>query len=506
MELYLKCDVLQLACIFEEFRNVCLHHYALDPSYYVSAPNLAWDSMLKLTNINLELISDPEMFKMIDSALRGGICMITKRYAKANNPLLPAALYDPTKPSNYIMYLDANNLYGWAMVQPIAFGGFRWMEEDEFSKIDWQAQTETQATGYYLECDLEYPKEIHDAHNDYPLAPERLVVCQEALSDQQNQIVKCYNIPRSAMTQTKLIPNLMDKTLYTLHYQNLKFYLDHGMRLKKVHRVICYQQSSWLAKYINLNQQLRAAANNEFEKDFFKLMNNSVYGKTCENLKKRTDIKLVTSEEKQRKLTNKPQCLAYKIFKEDLAAVQLRKAKVLVNKPFYVGFTVLELSKLLMYRFHYDYIKPKYQAKAQLLFTDTDSLMYDVETEDIFADMSTDKEHFDFAGYPKTSKFFDATNNKVLGKMKDEAAGQPVLEFIGLRPKMYSFVIATDPTDETKTKEKHVAKGIQRAVISNLHHEDYRRQLEAPIENHQINRRIGTCHIFIDIFYQILCF
>ena len=315
MELYLKCDVLQLACIFEEFRTVCLHHYALDPSYYVSAPNLAWDSMLKLTNINLELISDQEMFKMIDSALRGGICMITKRYAKANDPLLPTTLYDPSKPTNYIMYLDANNLYGWAMVQPIAFKGFRWMEEAEFSKIDWQVQTPEQATGFYLECDLEYPKEIHDAHNDYPLAPERLVIRQEALSDQQNQIVKCYNIPRSAMTQTKLIPNLMDKTLYTLHYQNLKFYLDHGMKLKKVHRVITYQQSCWLAKYINLNQQLRAAAKNDFEKDFFKLMNNSVYGKTCENLKKRTDIKLVTR--KQRKLTNKPQCLAYKIFKEN---------------------------------------------------------------------------------------------------------------------------------------------------------------------------------------------
>ena len=127
MELYLQCDVMLLACIFEVFRSVCLKHYELDPVYYVSAPNLAWDSMLKLTDVELDLISDPEMYKLLDNGLRGGICMITKRHAKSNNTLLPAALYDPAKPTSHIMYLDANNLYGWAMSQPMGLGDFRYV-------------------------------------------------------------------------------------------------------------------------------------------------------------------------------------------------------------------------------------------------------------------------------------------------------------------------------------------------------------------------------------------
>ncbi len=145
------------------------------------------------------------------------------------------------------------------------------------------------------------------------------------------------------MTQTKLVPNLMDKIRYVVHYINLQFYLEHGMRLTKVHRVISFEQSKWLSKYIELNQRLRAAATNEFEKDFFKLMNNSVYGKTCENMKKRSDIRLVTDDKKRREQTNKPHCINYRIFKEDLVGVQLRKVKVEINKPFYVGFTVLDL-------------------------------------------------------------------------------------------------------------------------------------------------------------------
>ena len=289
------------------------------------------------------------------------------------------------------------------------------MTPEEFEKIDWRVQSEDQDVGYYIECDLEYPQEIHDDHNDYPLAPERIVLREEMISEHQRQIVKCYNIPRSAMTQTKLVPNLMNKERYTLHYLNLRFYLEHGMRLRKVHRVITFHQSRWLARYIDLNQQLRAAANNDFEKDFFKLMNNSVYGKTCENMKKRSDIRLVTDDEKRRQLTNKPHCMNFRIFKENLAGVQLRKVKVQINKPFYVGFTVLELSKLLMYRFHYDYIKKRYpgEDEAQLLFTDTDSLMYEIRTDNIFDDMIAERDRFDFASYPKNSKYYDATNNKV---------------------------------------------------------------------------------------------
>ena len=229
MELYLRCDVLQLACIFEAFRNVCLTHYELDPAHFVSAPNLTWDAMLKITEAKLDLISDPEMFKMLDNGIRGGICVIVKRLSRANNPLLPPEFYDPTQLSRFLLYLDANNLYGWAMSQIMPHGNFKWMSEDEFKNIDWLHQTDEQTTGYFVECDLVYPPEIHDEHNDYPMAPERMVLHEEMISETQSQIVKCYNISRSAMTQTKLVPNLMDKNRYVVHYINLQFYLEHGM-------------------------------------------------------------------------------------------------------------------------------------------------------------------------------------------------------------------------------------------------------------------------------------
>ena len=170
MELYLKTDVLILADVFEEFRKVCLSNYGLDPAHYVSAPQLSWDSMLKLTKCCLELIHDPEMFSCIDQGIRGGVSMITTRYAKANNPYM--SNFDPTLPTSYIIYLDANNLYGWAMSQPMPTGGYTWLMPFEYRWIDWTSQTEDQPVGYFIECDLDYPEELHAAYNDYPLAPE----------------------------------------------------------------------------------------------------------------------------------------------------------------------------------------------------------------------------------------------------------------------------------------------------------------------------------------------
>ncbi len=220
-------------------------------------------------------------------------------------------------------------------------------------------------------------------------------------------------------------------------------------------------------------------------------MNNAVYGKTCENQKKRTDIQLVTTEAKRKKLIEKPHCLGFRIFDENLAAVDMRKIKAMIDKPFYVGFSVLELSKIHMLRFNYDFIKAHYGERAQLLFTDTDSLMYEIQTEDVYADMWAYREEFDFSGYPKQSAYFDNANNKVIGKFKDETNGDPILEFVGLRPKMYSFLTMAGTT----IKEKHRAKGIQAAASKLLTHDDFKKQLERPEENIAVNRRItATLH------------
>ena len=231
-DLYLKSDVLLLADIFENFREICLHIYGLDPAHYVSSPGLSWDGMQKMTGVSLDLISDVDMQNFIEKGMRGGISTITHRYAQANNKYMKN--YDPQKESSYITYLDVNNLYGWAMSQKLPTGDFRWIPSPDSINLD--SYDENSAKGLILEVDLEYPPELHHLHNDYPLAPEKMVVREEMLSDYSREI-----LGREGMTigkVGKLIPNLRDKKEYVLHYRNLQLYLKLGLKLKKIHRAL----------------------------------------------------------------------------------------------------------------------------------------------------------------------------------------------------------------------------------------------------------------------------
>ena len=482
-DLYLKSDVLLLADIFQNFREINLTNSGLDPAHYVSSPGLSWDAMQKMTNVKLDLISDVDMQNFIEKGMRGGISTITHRYAQANNKYMKN--YDPEKESSYIPYLDANNLYGWAMSQKLPTGDFRWIPSPEYINLD--SYDENSAKGLILEVDLEYPPELHRLHNDYPLAPEKMVVREEMLSDYSREI-----LGREGMTigkVQKLIPNLKDKEKYVLHYRNLQLYLKLGLKLKKIHRALEFSQSKWLEPYIAFNTQKRAGVKNAFEKDFFKLMNNSVFGKTMENLRKRSNIQLVTNPEKMERLAARPTYISHKIFHENLVAVHSKQTKLLLNKPSYVGMCILELSKTLMYDFHYNYILPKYGKKAKLLFTDTDSLCYHIETEDIYSDFFADRELFDNSDYPSDSKFYFSENKKVIGKFKDETAGVPIREFIGLKSKMYSISL-----DNEKFSKK--AKGVKKNVIrKGISHGDYLDVLnQSKVMHHKMKTIRSDCH------------
>ena len=478
-DLYLKSDILLLADVFENFRETCLQYYKLDPCHYFTSPGLSWDAMLKMTDIKLKLIVDIDMFQLIEKGLRGGVSYIANRYGKANNKYMKE--YDEKAPSKYIMYLDANNLYGWAMSQYLPTGGFKWLSQKQIEKINLGKYTDDSKKGLILEVDLEYPTELHNSHNDYPLGPEKVKVTNEMLSDYCKKIQKKFNI--SSGLVHKLIPTLNDKQKYVLHYKNLQSYLNLGLKLKRVHRVLEFNQSPWLKQYIDFNTQKRTNAKNSFEKDLFKLMNNSVFGKTMENIRKRVDVRLVTSKEKLLKLASKPTYVSSKIFNENLVAVHKIKETLTLNRPAYVGMCILDLSKTLMYDFHYNYIKNKYGDKAKPLFTDTDSLTYEIETKDVYKDFWNDKDKFDNSDYPENSQYFNKTNKKVIGKFKDEAAGIPITEFVGLRSKMYSYVKDNDKGGKT-------AKGIKKNVIKNdIKHEDYKNVL---FNNKQIHHTMKT--------------
>ena len=462
-DLYLRTDVLLLADVFESFRKTCLEYYRLDPCHYYSAPGLSWDALLRMTKINLDLISDLDQQLFIEKGMRGGISNITHRHAVANNKYMKC--YNPEDESSYLMYLDANNLYGWAMSQSLPTKDFKWINSEDFILENYKNNTKK---GAILEVDLEYPEELHDLHNDYPLAPEKILITDNMLSKYCKDLKEKENI--SSGRVHKLVPNLKNKEKYVLHYKNLQLYLSLGMKLKKVHRVLEFTQKPWMKPYIDFNTKKRTNAKNSFEKDFFKLMNNSVFGKTMENLRKRSNIKLETDPDHLLKLTRQPMYVSSKIFDENLVGVQMKKARLVLDKPSYVGFSILDLSKTLMYDFHYNYIRKKYPV-AKLLFTDTDSLFYHIKAEDLYSDLYKDKERFDNSDYPKSSEFFFAENKKVIGKFKDEAAGDPITEFVGLKSKMYSY--------KTENKENKTAKGVKKNVIkSELSLSDYRDTLQ----------------------------
>ena len=457
-DLYLKTDVLLLADVFESFRKTCLEYYKLDPCNYFSAPGLSWDALLRMTKINLDLISDVNAQLFIEKGMRGGISYIAHRHAVANNKYMKN--YNPERESSYIMYLDANNLYGWAMSQALPFKDFKWLDPEDFILDNY---TDDTRKGVILEVDLEYPEELHHLHNDYPLAPEKILVSDDMLSPYCKGLKDSEKI--SSGRVHKLVPNLMCKEKYILHYRNLQQYLSLGIELKKVHRVLEFTQKPWMKEYIDFNTQKRTIAKNSFEKDFFKLMNNSVFGKTMENLRKKSNIYLKTDPNHLLKLSRQPTYVSSKIFDENLVGVQMKKVRLVLDKPSYVGFSILELSKTLMYDFHYNYIRKKYP-KAKLLFTDTDSLVYHIVAEDVYSDFYLDKHLFDNSDYPESSKFYFDENKKVIGKFKDEAAGEPIVEFIGLKSKMYSY--------KTENKENNTAKGDKKNVIKrDLCHCDY---------------------------------
>ena len=482
-DLYLKTDILLLTDVFENFRKTCLTYYKLDPLHYITSPGLAWDAMLKMTGINLELITDIDMQLFIEKGLRGGISYIAHRHAEANNKYMKN--FDLDKLISYIMYLDANNLYGWAMSQPLPYRNFRWVESNNVIP-------KRKGIGHIYEVDLEYPEELHDLHNDYPCAAEKIRVASDNLSPYCLEIKDKFNI--SSGNVNKLIPTLNDKKNYVLLEENLKLYLSLGLKLKKIHRVLEFSEKPWLKEYIDFNTEKRKNAKNAFEKDFFKLMNNSVFGKTMENIKKRSNIYLETDPDHFLRQTAKPTFVSCKIFHENLVAVHMKKSFLKLDKPSYVGMCILDLSKVLMYDFHYNFIEAKYGDLAKLLFTDTDSLCYHIITDDVYQDLYNHKDMFDNSDYSKSSKFYFDENKKVIGKFKDEAAGNPITSFIGHKSKMYSYEVEL-PGGEIKNNK--ACKGISKNVVKrDIDHKDYLSVLQnKTIKNHKMKTIRSDHHV-----------
>ena len=249
-DLYLKSDVLLLSDVFENFGETGFEYYKLDPAHYYSAPGLSWNACLKMTGIELELISDVDMYLMIEKELRGGMSVICHRKAEANNKYMSS--YHPEKPSKYITYLDANSLYSWSMIQHLPYGGFKWIDPEMFDLNNVRADSET---GHILEVDLLYPKEIHEANNDYPFCCEHKIVEDDMLSPYAKFIADKHEL--TSGKSIKLIVSMNNKTKYVMHEMNLKQAVDAGLILTKIHRVIGFKQKPWMKDFIDFNIKKR---------------------------------------------------------------------------------------------------------------------------------------------------------------------------------------------------------------------------------------------------------
>lgn len=448
-DLYMQTDILLLADVFQNFRSTCYNIYGLDPAHYYTAPGLSFDAMLKYTKVEIELLTDIDMLLFIERGIRGGISQCSKRYVKANNRYM-GERYDASKESNFLIYLDANNLYGHSMSQYLPLNNFRWCTF-RFTEHTILQLHDQSCDGYIFEVDLEYPKSVHDLHSDYPMCAEKRSV--PGCLSSKNQ---------------KLLLTLFDKEHYVLHYRMLKLALQQGLRLKRIHRVLQFDQRAWLKPYIDLNTEMRKRATNDFEKNFFKLMINTIFGKTMEDMRGRSIIKLKTKWEGRygaRKMVAQPNFKQWTGFGDDLVAIHMHNTVIKMSRPISVGMSVLELSKVLMYDFYYNFMKPKYGENVEMLYTDTDSFMLNVKTDSFYTDMVADiDERYDTSDYPLNNVYgIEQKNKKQPGFFKDELNGRLMTEFVGLRSKMYSFRCSDSNNVCSETKK---AKGVTKNTVT----------------------------------------
>ncbi|XP_024877133.1 uncharacterized protein LOC112457997 [Temnothorax curvispinosus] len=393
-DLYLKTDVLLLADVFENFRDICVVSYGLDPAYYCTLPGFTWDDMLKHTCINFELLTDIDMVMFIERGICGGLSQCFGRYAQANNKYIHAVVQS-------IETVVVPNV----------------LQCQQLVRLGDVAIALNSPTGYILEVDLEYPQDKHDAHADLPFCP--------------------MHAKPPGKRQDKLLATLHDKKRYVIHYRNLQQCTRHGLRVTKINRVLQFAQSEWL-RYIELNTKFRTQAKNEFEKTLYKLMNNAVFWKTMENVRNHVDVKLLTKWDGRydaEAIIARPNFHSRSVFSENLVAVELRKLEVKFDKPIYVGMCILDLSKVCLYEFHHEYISPLYRDSCKIMYimyTDTDSLIYHIECDNTYESMKHDIVRFDTSDYAVDNAYsMPLVNKQVLGLMKDENNDAIMTEFVG---------------------------------------------------------------------------
>ena len=453
-ELYCMTDCALLAEIVSQFRDEIYNDSELDICNYISLPQLTLDLMLKKTGAQIELCTDIDEILLIESNIRGGLSFISQRYAC------------PTNENEELLYIDANNLYGAAMSEPMPVKNFKWMEEAKFQQIDWTSIDIYGDEGYILDVDLSYPSHLHELHSTYPLAPEQVIITHEMLSPYAKECLLTLKNTDKYKAK-KLTCTFNDRKHYVIHFANLKLYLQLGMKLEKIHSILQFTQGHILKPYIDYCTEKRKKSISSFQSSIYKLLSNSLFGKFLECVRDRLDCRFVKSEKKCKKLIRNEHFDSFRILNENLVAVFSKQAKVMLNKAYPIGFTVLERSKSIMYDYFYNTLLKKFHS-VTVLMTDTDSFAIQIRKHDKDSHLSAIdilKDSIDFSNFPDDHLSFNLNRKNELGFFKDELCGNKLTEFVGIRSKTYAMNITKKGgQSEIKRRTKGVVKGYRPTI------------------------------------------
>lgn len=434
--------------------------------------------MLKKTKIELELMSDIDQILMIEKGIRGGNSFVSQRYACANLEPREGEAYEE------IAYIDANNLYGLSSSLPMPTRGYTWLKEEEIEELDVASLSDKDETGYILEVDLHYPKCLHDLHNNFPLAPEKRKISHDMTSTYSKGIYSNYsfkliqylniilfteaysllysdnvNSPKNVHTTERLTATFLPRKKYVVHGMTLKLYIELGLKVTRIHRVLSFQQSYFLKEYVDYCTLKRMSGKTEFAKSMWKLIVNSCFGKFIERVRDYVDCEFVTNKTKARKLISNPRFKSMQIINRSLAIIFLTPKKLYLNKPIAIGFTILDRSKEFMFSKYYKEIQP--QLQCNVLYGDTDSLILHVKSNNPTNLVQDLIDIMDFSNYPITHPKHNSQHKNQLGYFKDELCGQKMKKFVSLRAKSYSFI--TYDNIQT-TKLKGVTKAYRKTI------------------------------------------
>jgi hypothetical protein len=491
MLIYQKADVLLLCDVFEYYRAMCIDFYGLDPTCYLSLSQYSNDAFLKMSKVKLEMISDPDIYFMLMKMIRGGYAVCNHKYARANNNLMRD--YDSNEPTSYLTMVDYNSLYPHIMSHPLPYKSFRLLSKREVDNFDIDLLNSNGKTGYILEVDCIYPRGLHAMHHDFPLAPYRKIMDKSVLSP-YNRLICELNNHTYVNKCPKLIADFTVEKKYVLHYKTLALYLKHGLKLKKIHRILQFRQKPFMKSFIEFNSARRSEATNRFDQNLFKNCSNMCFGKQIENVCNRMNVRLVKDKEVFLKYSARPNFKSFNIINKDLVSVNMARERVFLNRPIYIGAAILDLSKAKMYKFHYETMIPKFGRKnLRILYSDTDSFLYHIFTNDLYREFQSMGDIFDFSNFPPEHFLYSEKRKREHGFMKEENASVPITEFIGLRSKMYFY--------KTDHKQHNTGKGIAYSALQRLKRKHYLKTLMSGIGNEvsfrsirSNNHRLFTLH------------